>query len=229
MKDGTLSYNLNSIKKKIRKYAVECRRDPDEIQLVAVSKNHTVEAINQAMESGQYSFGENRVQELLEKAGKISQNIEWHMIGHLQTNKVKVAVKHCKLIHSVDSLKLLRKINETAHSLNKVQSILIQTNISGESTKYGFTQDELIDNIPEILNLPHINWIGLMTMAPHSASINDIRHVFRSLRLLRDKISDSYYIPLPELSMGMTNDFKIAIEEGSTIVRIGSAIFGIRG
>ncbi len=229
MQDGTLSYNLNSIKKKIRKYAVECRRNPDDIQLVAVSKNHSVESINQAVESGQRAFGENRVQELLEKTGKVSQEIEWHMIGHLQSNKAKFAVKHCKLIHSVDSLKLLTKINEAARQLDKVQSILIQTNISGESTKYGFRQDELIGHIPEILDFPYINWIGLMTMAPHSDSTDDIRPVFHSLRRLRDQIVNHYSVQLEELSMGMTNDFMIAIEEGSTIVRIGSGIFGKLG
>ncbi len=228
MKSGTLSHNLNSIKGEIRKCAIDCGRDPNEIQLVAVSKNHPAESINEALRLGHDSFGENRVQELCEKAGKITQRLKWHMIGHLQTNKVKDAVKHCKLIHSVDSLKLLDKIDEIAEQLEKVQSVLIQMNISGESTKYGFRQDELVACIPEILSMDSINLIGLMTMAPHSASQEKIRLIFQSLRLFRDELSRDFSIPLKELSMGMTNDFKIAIEEDSTIVRIGSAIFGNR-
>ena len=196
---------------------------------VAVSKTKPVDDIEKIYNLGHKEFGENKVQELLEKYDKLPKDIKWHMIGHLQTNKIKKVIPIISLIHSVDSLKLLKKINNEAIKINKVISCLLQINISNENNKYGFS----IDQIREIFNneiLKDFEFIrikGLMGMASFTENKNQIRNEFNNLK----KIFDELKIKYPELkiiSMGMSGDYKIAIEEGSNMIRIGSKIFGKR-
>ena len=196
---------------------------------VAVSKTKPVDEIEKIYNLGHKEFGENKVQELLEKYNKLPKDIKWHMIGHLQTNKIKKVIPIINLIHSVDSLKLLKKINNEAIKINKVISCLLQINISNENNKYGFSIDQIreIFNNEILNNFEFIRIKGLMGMASFTENKNQIRIEFNNLK----KIFDELKIKYPELkiiSMGMSGDFKIAIEEGSNMIRIGSKIFGKR-
>ena len=196
---------------------------------VAVSKTKPVDDIEKIYNLGHKEFGENKVQELLEKYDKLPKDIKWHMIGHLQTNKIKKVIPIISLIHSVDSLKLLKKINNEAIKINKVISCLLQINISNENNKYGFTKDQTreIFNNKILKDFKFIRIKGLMGMASFTENKNQIRIEFKNLK----KIFDELKIKNPELkiiSMGMSGDYKIAIEEGSNMIRIGSKIFGKR-
>ena len=196
---------------------------------VAVSKTKPVDDIEKIYNLGHKEFGENKVQELLEKYDKLPKDIKWHMIGHLQTNKIKKVIPIISLIHSVDSLKLLKKINNEAIKINKVISCLLQINISNENNKYGFTKDQTreIFNNKILKDFKFIRIKGLMGMASFTENKNQIRIEFKNLK----KIFDELKIKYPELkiiSMGMSGDYKIAIEEGSNMIRIGSKIFGKR-
>ena len=196
---------------------------------VAVSKTKPVDDIEKIYNLGHKEFGENKVQELLEKYDKLPKDIKWHMIGHLQTNKIKKVIPIISLIHSVDSLKLLKKINNEAIKINKVISCLLQINISNENNKYGFTRDQIreIFNNQVLKDFKFIKIKGLMGMASFTENKNQIRIEFNNLK----KIFDELKIKYPELkiiSMGMSGDYKIAIEEGSNMIRIGSKIFGKR-
>jgi len=202
-------------------------------KLVAVSKTHPVEKIKEAYNAGQRIFGENKVQELLSKQPLLPNDIEWHLIGHLQTNKVKQIVPYISLIHSVDSFKLLEEINKQANKINKVISCLLQVHIANEETKFGFDENELLELIfsQKIAELHSIKIIGLMGMATFTEDKAQVRNEFKSLKNLFDKIHSMKLpsnINMQELSMGMSQDYEIAIEEGSTLVRIGTAIFGGR-
>lgn len=196
---------------------------------VAVSKTKPVDDIEKIYNLGHKEFGENKVQELLDKYDKLPKDIKWHMIGHLQTNKIKKVIPIISLIHSVDSLKLLKKINNEAIKINKVISCLLQINISNENNKYGFTRDQIreIFNNEVLKDFKFIRIKGLMGMASFTENDNQIRIEFKNLK----KIFDELKIKYPELkiiSMGMSGDYKIAIEEGSNMIRIGSKIFGKR-
>lgn len=196
---------------------------------VAVSKTKPVDDIEKIYNLGHKEFGENKVQELLEKYDKLPKDIKWHMIGHLQTNKIKKVIPIISLIHSVDSLKLLKKINNEAIKINKVISCLLQINISNENNKYGFSIDQIreIFNNETLKDFKFIRIKGLMGMASFTENKNQIRIEFNNLK----KIFDELKIKYPELkiiSMGMSGDYKIAIEEGSNMIRIGSKIFGKR-
>ena len=196
---------------------------------VAVSKTKPVDDIEKIYNLGHKEFGENKVQELLDKYDKLPKDIKWHMIGHLQTNKIKKVIPIISLIHSVDSLKLLKKINNEAIKINKVISCLLQINISNENNKYGFTIDQIreIFNNEVLKDFKFIRIMGLMGMASFTENENQIRIEFKNLK----KIFDELKIKYPELkiiSMGMSGDYKIAIEEGSNMIRIGSKIFGKR-
>ena len=196
---------------------------------VAVSKTKPVDDIEKIYNLGHKEFGENKVQELLEKYDKLPKDIKWHMIGHLQTNKIKKLIPIISLIHSVDSLKLLKKINNEAIKINKVISCLLQINISNENNKYGFSIDQIreIFNNETLKDFKFIRIKGLMGMASFTENKNQIRIEFNNLK----KIFDELKIKYPELkiiSMGMSGDYKIAIEEGSNMIRIGSKIFGKR-
>ena len=233
----TTAENLTQVRLRIAAAAARAGRDPGEVTLVAVSKTKPMSLIAQAWNAGQTVFGENRFEDAL---GKVAEGkalgwdgIEWHFIGSIQSRKTAQAVGPFALVHSVDRLKVAERLSRDAvgnfEADNYVLSVLLQANVSGEESKHGFTDTELMQNLPAIAALPGINIQGLMTMAPFTATAEETRPVFRALRLLRDELTAEYpTIPLPHLSMGMTNDFEVAIEEGATIVRIGSAIFGER-
>jgi PLP dependent protein len=207
--------------------AADCAgRSADEVVIVAVTKTHPIEVVHQACEAGISEFGENRVQEFLGKVG-LFPTANWHFIGSLQTNKVKDVVGKACLIHSVDSLKLLAEIDRRARAADIVQPVLLEVNVSGEESKHGFTPPEVHDALVSSSAMPGVLVRGLMTMAPFGRP-EDARWVFRSLRELRDSLRDLRLngVELTELSMGMSNDFRVAVEEGATIVRVGNAIFG---
>lgn len=220
--------NISDIQNQISKKCLECNREIDGITMVAVSKQNPVESILEAVEIGILDFGENRAPELKEKFEICSKEVKWHFIGHLQTNKVKDVVPTAHLIHSVDSIKLAKEIDKRAANIDKVQKILLEINTSGEETKFGMkVHDEVYNLAKYCTELENIELVGLMTMAPYTNDENIVRNSFRSLKDIFIKLNNDGF-NLVELSMGMTNDFEIAIEEGATILRIGTAIFGSR-
>jgi len=223
-----ISDNINQLKYSIEKKCLECGRNPEEIILVAVSKFFGIDAILQAKDSGILNFGENRAQELTLKYDKIGNSVIWHFIGTLQKNKVKYAVRCSEFIHSVDSLDLLFEINRKAESLGKIQRVLFEVKTSYEETKAGITSEEEIFKLAEeAQKLSNVKALGLMTISPLTEDEKLIRKSFSYLRNLKEKLNKNGF-DYKELSMGMTSDYEIAIEEGSTILRIGSAIFGDR-
>jgi len=223
-----LSERISSIFKKISYAALRAGRNPDEIKLIAVTKSQPVAKIKEAADIGLRVFGENRVQEAKSKIEELKEfNIEWHMIGHLQSNKVKDAVKLFEVIHSLDSEKLAVLIDKEAQKAGKIQRVLIQVKLSEEESKYGIKDTDLDKLILKCEKLEHIKIEGLMTIPPYFENPEDVRPYFKKLRQLRDKISERNPI-IRELSMGMSHDFEVAIEEGATMVRIGTALFGQR-
>lgn len=213
-----ISENLKSIHERINAAQARSERSAASVTLVAVTKTVSVERISEAQQCGESVFGENRVQELNAKYPEIK-NAHWHLIGHLQTNKVKYAVGKAELIHSVDSLHLAEAINAAAEKLGIVQDFLLEVNISGEESKYGLTIDEIADIMKETEKLKNIRFRGFMTMAPKAASESEIRAVFRRAHDLFVQYNADI------LSMGMSGDFELAVEEGATHVRVGSAVF----
>lgn len=205
---------------------------PPSCKLIVVSKTQPLEKIQEAYDAGHRVFGENKVQELVPKAEALPNDIQWHLIGHLQTNKVKYIVPFVYLIHSVDSFKLLEEIHKQAKKIGRVIHCLLQVHIAEEETKFGFSRDEVINlvNDPSLQKLDHINIIGLMGMATFTDDHQQVRKEFQSLKNLFDEIKSkpSPRVDMKELSMGMSGDYKIAVEEGSTMIRIGTAIFGER-
>lgn len=216
-----------SIRRQVADAADCAGRDPSSVRIVAVTKTVGIEDIRKAITAGVHDFGENRVQEFLGKYG-LFPGERWHFIGTLQTNKVKDIVGKAHLIHSVDSLRLLQEIDRRASEREVVQPVLLQVNVAGEASKHGFTPRDLEEALSESARLDAVKVRGLMTMAPLASRPEDVRWVFRELRELaeamRQRVSDS--VELDELSMGMTNDFRVAVEEGATLVRVGRAIFG---
>lgn len=226
----SVAENLLKIQERIRTAAERRGRDPRSVRLVAVSKTQPVEAIIAASGAGQRIFGENYVQELLDKAGKVPETAEWHFIGSLQSNKVKYIAGLVTLIHSVDRISLAREIDRQWQRTGKVCDILLQVNISGEETKSGTTAAGVIELAREAAALPHLRIRGLMTMPPFFDEPERARPYFRELRRLAGVImaEDIPGASMDELSMGMSGDFEVAVEEGATLVRVGSAIFGER-
>ncbi len=207
-------------------------RSPGDVKLIAVTKTVEAERMREAVDAGIRTFGENRVREAQKKMMSdelrlLNERIEWHLIGHLQRNKVKDAVRLFDLIHSVDSVELAREISRHSEKIGKVQRVLVEVKLSPEETKHGIDVRNLMPVLAEVASMKYLLVRGLMTIPPLSEDPEDARSCFRELRELRDAAQDSG-IPLPELSMGMSGDFEVAIEEGATIVRIGSAIFGER-
>lgn len=219
---------LQAIHDRIGEAARRSGRTSEDIALVAVSKTHPPESIREAFGEGQKIFGENRVQELLSKAPLLPSSIRWHLLGHLQSNKIRKVLPVCELIHGVDSLELALDIDRIAGELGLFPRILLEVNVSGEGTKFGFKPDVLRSELETLLALPKIQIDGLMTIAPYTEEPEQTRPVFGALRELRDELAVSGGAPLTTLSMGMSGDFEIAIEEGSTLVRVGTAIFGER-
>lgn len=223
-----IAENLSLLREKIKKSCERSGRNPNELKLIAVSKYFGLDAILEAKNLGLNDFGENRAQELMLKFEKLGNSVTWHFIGTLQKNKVKYVVNSAEYIHSVDSLELLEEINLRAQKINKVQKILLEVKTSEEQTKAGISsEEETLKLAIRSSELENIKLVGLMTMAPLTDNEMIIRKSFEDLRKLKDKINSKGY-NLTELSMGMTSDFEIAIEEGATMLRIGSAIFGER-
>ena len=226
-----LKTRLQAITKRIETAARACGRDPATVRLVAVSKTVPADRVRQAIEAGVTIFGENYVQEAHTKFNELAvYPVSWHFIGHLQSNKAKYAVRLFDLIHSVDSLKLAQELNKQAEKINKIQNILIQVNMSAEPTKSGARVEQALELFDEVRVLECLSVKGLMTMPPFFNEPEKVRPYFSALRKLRDRLQHQHlpHARLNELSMGMTGDFEVAIEEGATLVRIGTAIFGER-
>ncbi|MDH5661535.1 MAG: YggS family pyridoxal phosphate-dependent enzyme [Elusimicrobiota bacterium] len=224
----SIGKNLEKIEEKIRVKSEMVGRGPGEITLVAVTKTVEVDRMEEAIAAGVNIIGESRVQEAKEKYGQVKSRVIWHLVGHLQRNKAKDAVKIFDLIHSVDSAKLAKEIDKQARKIGKIQKILIEMNVSGEESKYGLTPEEVIAFLQELSVLPNIRIKGLMTMAPLYENPEDSRPHFRKLKELGKEVKarNIENVEMVYLSMGMSNDFEVAIEEGSNMVRIGRAIFG---
>lgn len=221
---------IAQIIEKIRRTAVSCGRDPETVRLVAVTKTVPPEVIRQAMNAGLKIFGESYIQEASAKIEAINdKNVSWHFIGHLQSNKAKIAVRYFNLIHSVDSLNLAEALNRQAEGIHKIQNILVQVNISGEPTKSGTAAEEAIALVNAIRWMENLSVKGLMTIPPFFDQPEKARPYFKALADLKNQIkNESPDNDINELSMGMSGDFEVAIEEGATLVRIGTAIFGER-
>lgn len=222
--------NLDMIRGEIAETAQQCGRSADDVLLVAVSKTRTPEEINVAIDAGVTDIGENKVQEIMDKFDAVKP-VKWHMIGHLQTNKVKYIIDKVCMIHSVDSLKLAEEIDKRAAQHGLTMDILIQVNSAMEESKFGITTEETGAMIESILeNCPNIRIRGLMCIAPFEDNPDDAREYFAEVKKLYDKYGrlDNPRIDFKYLSMGMSNDFEVAIEEGSTLIRVGTSIFGVR-
>ena len=225
----TLESRLKIVCGSIRRAAEAANRPPDGVRLLAVSKTFPAADVMEAYSAGQREFGENRVQELETKVPVLPKDIVWHLIGHLQSNKAARAAELADWIHSVDSVKLVRKLSDAALKYGKKLKILLEVNVSGEESKYGIRSGEDLFQVAEAaLSAPGIELVGLMTMAPAGADRETLKKVFAGLRNMRDELQLKFSVKLPELSMGMSGDYPAAIAEGATIVRIGTAIFGGR-
>jgi len=222
--------NIQKIRRQIAHACEKVGRNPNEIQLVAVTKTVTVPAILKALDAGIEIIGENRVQEASEKYEEIGDRVRWHMIGHLQRNKVKRVLEFAEMIQSVDSLRLAKEVQKQAQKLDRNVDVLIEVNTSGEETKYGFVPEKTVAAIERISEFPNLNIEGLMTIGAFLPDPEDVRPCFRRLRELRDEVRGKGIagVNMDILSMGMTDDFEVAVEEGATMVRIGRSIFGER-
>ena len=220
--------NLKILEERILETCISCKRKRSEIRLIGVSKTQPVVLIKEAVDAGIKDFGENKAQELRDKSELIIGDFNWHFIGHLQKNKIKYVIKTAEYIHSVDSIKLAEEINQAALQNDKIQNVLLEIKTSSEETKFGLaTEKEIFDTAEFCMKSENLRLVGLMTMAPFTDNENDIRKSFKNLFELKTKMNEQGFA-LTELSMGMTSDFEIAIEEGSTMLRIGTAIFGER-
>lgn len=223
-----LKDRLQTIQARIDSAAIRCGRQPEEVSLVAVSKTHPIQALEEALAAGQFVFGENRLQEALEKIDRLGERAEFHLIGHLQRNKAARAVGRFSLIHTVDSVRLIDELERRAAQAGLVQRLLLQINVSGEASKSGATPEQLGELLDALDGSPHLDGQGLMTIPPFSDDPEVVRPHFARLRELLAGIGvHERFAPL-HLSMGMSGDFEVAIEEGATLVRVGTAIFGHR-
>ena len=227
-----IAQNIRRIQERIAEAAEACGRAPGEIALLAISKTFPSEAILQAAEAGLHQFGENRVQEAEAKILHFREllKLEWHLVGHLQSNKARSAVDLFSMIHSVDRLSLAEALSQEANKQGKILPVLIQVNISGEESKSGINPQETLQLLERIAGLQHLSVQGLMTMPPWFEDPENARPYFNALRKLREELANKkiHGVSLQELSMGMSGDFEVAIEEGATLVRVGTAIFGPR-
>ena len=227
---SNIASNVEEVRKRIAAAAERGGRKAEDVHIIAVTKTMGVDVIKEAVDAGVYDLGENRVQELMEKYDHIDGGCRWHLIGHLQTNKVKYIIDKVSLIHSVDSLELVQEIQKRAEKAGKVMDILIQVNVSGEESKFGISPERVRDFLLGINGYKNIRVRGLMTVAPFAENPEEIRWVFRDLHKIfidikQERIDNIY---MDYLSMGMSNDFEVAVEEGANMVRIGTAIFGRR-
>lgn len=222
--------NLEQVRRRVAAAAERAGRNADEITLISVSKTKPVELLMEAYEAGSRDFGENKVQEMTQKIEEMPKDIHWHMIGHLQRNKVKYLIGKTELIHSVDSLRLAEEISRLSVRENVTSDILIEVNVAEEESKFGITTDDTVELVKEVAKLPGIHICGLMTIAPYVENAEENRNIFRQLRELSVDIASKNIdnVTMHFLSMGMTGDFEVAIEEGATHVRVGTGIFGAR-
>jgi hypothetical protein len=223
-----IAENLDRIRDRIRQACERAGRAVETVTLQAVSKNQPPENIHAAAKLGLNLFGENRVQEAKIKIGQCPGNVRWHLIGHLQSNKCRDAVHFFEMIQSVDSLALAQEIDKWAAKSAKTMPILLEVNVAGESSKFGYKPELLLEELARVNDLKKLEIHGLMTVAPWSAESEKVRPVFRRLRELKEQCEEILGAPLPDLSMGMSGDFEVAIEEGATLIRIGTALFGPR-
>ncbi|MBO5033843.1 MAG: YggS family pyridoxal phosphate-dependent enzyme [Lachnospiraceae bacterium] len=230
MEEVYIKENIKAVEAVIAAECEKAGRAVDEVTLIAVSKTKPVEMLQEAYEYGCRDFGENKVQELIEKYEVLPKDIRWHMIGHLQRNKVKYIVDKVYLIHSVDSFRLAEEINKEAEKKNVCVNILIEVNVANEDTKFGTTCEEVKQLVRDIAKLPNIRVKGLMTIAPFVADAEDNREYFRKLKKIAVDIMEENIdnISMEILSMGMTGDYPVAVSEGATYVRVGTGIFGVR-
>ena len=225
-----LQSNLQSVEERVQAACRRAGRAREEVCLIAVSKTKPVPMLEEIYGEGVRDFGENKVQEIMHKKPELPDDIRWHMIGHLQTNKVRQVIDKACMIHSVDSLKLAREIEKEAAKHDLVMPVLIEVNVAEEESKFGTTAEEVAGLVREIAELPHVSVRGLMTIAPFVEDPEENRSVFRRLKELSVDIAAKNInnVSMCELSMGMTGDFEVAIEEGATCIRVGTAIFGAR-
>lgn len=225
-----IAENYREVEQRIQEACARSGRSPSEVTLIAVSKTKPVEMIREAMEAGARVFGENKVQELCEKYEKLPQNLRWHLIGHLQRNKVKYVIGKTELIHSVDSLRLAEEISKESQKKGVKTDILIEVNVAQEETKFGVREEETEALVQNIAALPCVSIRGLMTIAPYVEDPEENRPIFRSLKKLAVDIEGKNIdnVRMDVLSMGMTGDYQVAVEEGATMVRVGTGIFGER-
>ena len=225
---NSIAENLERVREQIAQAAARAGRVAEEIELVAITKMHPAEKVREAIEAGQTLFGESRVQEARAKIPELPSNLRWHFVGHLQKNKIRHALPLFEMIHSVDSLNVAQDINRIAGEQGMHPRVLLEVNVAGEGSKFGFSPDKLRDQMEELLALPRLSILGLMTIPPLAEEAEASRKYFVQLRELRDRLQTKFHVDLAQLSMGMTEDFAVAVEEGATLVRVGTAIFGER-
>lgn len=225
-----ITENLEQVRKNIDEACRMAGRDPKEVTLIAVSKTKPVSMLKEAYDAGARCFGENKVQEIMDKHPQLPEDIQWHMIGHLQRNKVKYIVDKVSMIHSVDSLRLALTIEQEAAKHNVCVPVLLEVNVAQEESKFGLKMDEVLPLIETIADFPHIKVQGLMTIAPYVENAEDNRDFFRQLKKLSVDIEAKNInnVSMSVLSMGMTGDYQVAVQEGATMVRVGTGIFGER-
>lgn len=225
---SSIADNLDRVLEEIATAAANSGRSADDIELVAITKTHSAEKVREAIEAGQTLFGESRVQEARAKIPELPSNLRWHFVGHLQKNKVRQALPLFEMIHSVDSFALAQDVDRIAQEEGSHPRVLLEVNVAGEGSKFGFAPVHLREQMEALLALPRLSIEGLMCIPPLAGESEDSRKFFVQLRELRHSLEKEFNIKLPQLSMGMTQDFAIAIEEGATLVRVGTAIFGER-
>lgn len=224
----SIAENLRHVREQIARAAAKSGRSTDDVELVAITKTHPVEKVREAFDAGQILFAESRVQEARAKVPALSSKIRWHFVGHLQKNKIRHALPLFEMIHSADSLELAQDIDRIAQEQGLHPRVLLEVNVAGEGSKFGFQPDKLRREMETLLALPRLSIEGLMCIPPLAGEAEAARGYFVQLRELRDLLENECKVQLPQLSMGMTNDFSIAVEEGATLVRVGTAIFGER-
>ena len=225
---SSVAENLERVREQIAEAAAKVGRAVDEIQLIAISKTHDAGKVRAAYQAGQSLFGESRVQEARAKIPELPSDLRWHFVGHLQKNKIRHALPLFELFHSVDSLALAQEISRIADEEGMHPRVLLEVNVAGEASKFGFARTALRGEMERLLALRRLTIEGLMTIPPLAPEAEASRKFFVQLRELRDGLESEFQMKLPRLSMGMTNDFAIAVEEGATLVRVGTAIFGER-
>jgi pyridoxal phosphate enzyme (YggS family) len=225
---SSIAENLEHAREQIAVASAKSGRNAEDVNLVAISKKHDAEKVREAIEAGQHLFGESRIQEARAKIPELPSNSRWHFVGHLQKNKIRHALSLFELIHSVDSLALAQEINRIAEEDGLHPRVLLEVNVAGEGSKFGFQPEKLRAEMESLLALPRLSILGLMTIPPIAEEADASRKYFVQLRALRDSLQTEFHVDLAQLSMGMTQDYAVAVEEGATLVRVGTAIFGER-